>query len=281
VTQQIGHPAVFVIMGLQFSPYLLFTLKAGITGLTVGVGASQMTLNEASLTVTLDESSVTVGVTFSMSLPIDPTQPPIKFSGIISVDTVLSLYFEAKMLGIWDRPFGIPFLSFGNLVIGVGLTPEPPWLSQITAGNEVTIRPWYASQRTLLSCFENTRPDEICRSVQMGFEIETKRIYYHAEISGITIGKIMALFIDPNTFTLPNYVRSMILQERQLVQFNTYPVPQRVPYLNGFLTIPQGFHFAGAVAQWGFELLDYDLEVILVNYVPSSLNMTIVLPPLK
>ena len=59
----------------------------------------------------------------------------LKVKIILNLSTILatvaigatgSIQLSMVMAGIWEKPFGIPFIAFGNLMLGAGVDPKKP-----------------------------------------------------------------------------------------------------------------------------------------------------------
>ncbi|XP_057311361.1 uncharacterized protein LOC130649151 [Hydractinia symbiolongicarpus] len=52
--------------------------------------------------------------------------PPLEFAGTISVGVTGRVEIQLLMKGIWKRPFGLKYVAFGNVKMGVAIEPAVP-----------------------------------------------------------------------------------------------------------------------------------------------------------
>ena len=53
--------------------------------------------------------------------------PPLTYAiGTMTVSPTAGVHLSLTMGGMWEKPFGIPFIAFGNIMLGTGVDPKKP-----------------------------------------------------------------------------------------------------------------------------------------------------------
>ena len=230
-----------------------FTLRATVDDISVG---SALTISEAGIEIQVDESR---GVSIGIGGVIELSSPSLTFQSRVFFSTVTSeVVLEMTMSGCWENALGITFLKICNLHASSSFAAGT-MLSGLSLGGRVSIGKQSCGRVITATGYVGINA------------VSPTQNYFYADIN--------------SEVTIPSLLEAFCISIRQLPR----PLSQ-TGFPNGFrtsfsligielpripLSIPQGFHFKGAV-----NLLGLQVQADITISLPEGLNATIELPVL-
>uniref|UniRef100_A0A7M5WWB1 Hemicentin-1 n=2 Tax=Clytia hemisphaerica TaxID=252671 RepID=A0A7M5WWB1_9CNID len=168
----------------------------------------------------------------------------LNFGGLIDHEIGTSAVSGALyMRGVWKEAFGVDWLSFGNINLGLSLDAALPTVVagfQLGATVEIGVDCYYAAD------FAN---DGHCLSFAIYFAVG-KPSYFYGKVSALTIGKIARMVGGKGG--LPGPVASSGFPEGLMVSFNSGD-PVDLRYAGGPV-VPEGFVLRGTLDLFGYQI---------------------------
>lgn len=171
---------------------LLFHVS-GISGPEVTVGArfpisftiGRFRLYNIFFGFTLSSSKPpAIGLTsISMDLKVSRTRK-LLFRGRLLIDAVFNIVARLRMIGIYERAFGIPWLAFGNIDAGFrGRIDCPPCITQLRLGGELAL-----GQR----CYRGNGHNCIKARGYMNIDgLDPKQNFYYFKLNQLSLRKLL------------------------------------------------------------------------------------------
>ena len=220
----LGASASFQLSGTVESAES-FSLSAGVADVALGSG---VTITKAALEFEISAAS---SVGLACNLVID--KPPLLFSGALRASAVGTLQLEVKMIGVWERAFGLDWLAFGNGVLSLDVAPGAV-VTAFAVGGEIRIGKLNSGK-------------EVIAAVYVGINtINLNKNYYYGSIQHASIGNILDAFgVSVN---LPKVLSESGFPDglESSFAYEEIEVPGRV--------IEKGFKLNGTMNLLGFEL---------------------------
>ena len=220
-------------------------LRVLVNNIRLGSG---LTLSQAGLEFALGAESY-VGLTATLAL----SNPPISFTGSLRAG-IQGLELRMEMIGIWERAFGINYLSFGDGIIAVTIKPGVPMVG-LELGGKVLLGRVGSEKRLVIEVYLGIDPTM------------PRNNYFYGSVNKATIGSLLDAFDIP--VSLPQCVAESGFPNGLLL---SYSLDARELSPSG-IVIPQGIVFNGTMNILGFRLSAY-IRIGLPDGIEIDMRMS-------
>ncbi|XP_078621643.1 uncharacterized protein LOC144887947 isoform X2 [Branchiostoma floridae x Branchiostoma japonicum] len=182
-------------------------------------------MRDVGLEVQIGTANNAVGITGSIQFET----PPVLMTGGIGVSQSGG-YLRMSTDGMWNKAFGLDFLTIGDINFEMSILPEPTIISSLQFGG-----------RAIIGYRDNPSAVPFEGSVYIGVnKIDPRQNYCTGSISALTVPAILKAF--GHTLQLPSFLEDIGFPEGASFSFSL--LQRTLP--NG-VSIPRGFFFRGAL----------------------------------
>lgn len=223
----------------------------------------------------LDDSgiSVSAGITWMVETKneVGTYTDTLDFSGTISVSFSGSIELQFDMSGIWKKAFGAPTLSFGNVLLSMGIDVKNPTLPSIEFGMEI----WLGNVVIGDDEKDEKLNDHLIKAkgyfgINPANPLEN---YFYADISALTLESIGNAY-NFSVASLPAPVRDMGFPNGLTIAFTSNPDGKELEDQD--ITIEKGIYIKGTLRIFGFDIhgeLQIDGSTIAATLCMDPLNI--------
>eukprot|EP00118_Oscarella_pearsei_P017080 m.168240 g.168240 ORF g.168240 m.168240 type:complete len:1287 (+) comp38949_c0_seq2:709-4569(+) len=220
-----------------------FTVSAAIKNVKLG---SAVTLQSAGLELVVSTSAPSIGIVCQLLI----NNPHILFEGAFRATAAGELQASMKMIGLWERAFGLNWLTFGNLLLSIKFIPGAT-ITAFELGGELHLgNPGNQLKGAAYVGVDTTNP---------------QNNYFYASINEVTIDKLLRMF--GIRVSLPRVLRESGFPEGIETSFSALgkQVPGRF--------IPAGFKLKGTMNILGF-VVKADIHVSPPQFIKIDIEMS-------
>lgn len=212
---------------------------------------------------------------------------PLTFLVQISI-SVKALMLEGAIIGIWTRVFGLDMLHFGNLALGIGISPASR-IPAIEAGGEFVLgHDCYMRDRQLGGLVENPEANCVGGYGYFGFSpANPERLYFGAGFQGMKLATIIEAFAPPPAIPwLLSNTPKLVLDtgfKKQLKDNTTIHNPEFSFALSPFgVTTLTGRYFPGGFFLHGdLDILGYNVKADIIVDPTQQLKVNCSIDPIN
>ncbi|XP_065179202.1 uncharacterized protein LOC135809715 [Sycon ciliatum] len=195
----------------------------------------------------------------------------LHFEGDLEIDAAMDAELDFKMVGMWRKAFGLPFLAIGNIVAGARININcPECVTKLELGGEI----WLGYK-----CNINDNKTK-CIMGRGYFGIDEERPddnYFFFSINQFSMSKVLiALGAKPSPI-----LKILDVWSVKDILFSYSVLERDVPHGNTTQHVPGGLVMKGKITLYWFLSVHIDLRITAFHGVPTGMVGKIWADPVK
>eukprot|EP00794_Sanderia_malayensis_P016608 gene16608-18294_t len=187
------------------------------------------------------------------------TEPKIVFKGKLGIGATGEVELKLTMDNMWEKPFGLEYLAFGNLILSVGIQPGAP-VPILEIGGEVHFGKINSGKEIKAQAYLGLNPTNPLKN------------YFYTNINKLSAETIARAF--EYDLKLPRVLAESGFPEGVIASFTTNPAGKTFDHLG--TKINPGFSLKGLINILGFKLRCN----ILINF-RKEIMLEVAFSPIK